>query len=373
MIVMALDHVRDFIHRAAMSFNPADLTRTTPPLFMTRWITHFCAPVFMFTAGLGAFLWWHNKHSKARLSRFLLTRGLWLIVLELTVMRLAYNFNYSPQEPILLLVFWVIGICMIALAALAWLPIRWLAILSVATIALHNCLDNVNPGPGLWNVIHRAGAFQVADHIVVVGYPLVPWIAVMAAGFCCGQVFLMEQAARRRILLTIGIAATVAFLVIRTINIYGDPFRWSTQKSAIFTVLSFLNTTKYPPSLAFLLMTLGPALIVLAWFDRISFQPANPLIVFGRVPMFYFILHFYLAHLTEAFLAFLRYGSASFAFLFHPISSMGGAKRLFPADFGFDLWVAYVVWAFVVVSLYPLCRWFAHIKATRRDWWLSYL
>jgi uncharacterized membrane protein len=378
MVLMALDHVRDFVHRGAMSYSPTDLARTTTALFLTRWVTHICAPVFMFTAGMGAFLWWQQSRTRQQLSTFLLTRGFWLLVLELTVMRLAYNFDFSQRYPLLLLVLWALGACMIGLAALVWLPLRALAVLSIAVVTLHNCLDHVTASQfgasaGIWNLIHEAGAFRLAGATVIVGYPLVPWIAVMALGFCFGRVFLMESSLRRRYLVVIGAASTLAFVVIRALNRYGDPVPWSTQSSVIDTALSFLNTTKYPPSLAFLLMTLGPALLALAYFDRAELKPSNPLVVFGRVPLFFFVIHFYAAHATAVVLAWLRYGRASLTFAFHPVPSMGGPRELFPAGFGYDLWVVYVVWTLIGLGLYPACRWFARIKGTRRDWWLSYL
>ena len=367
MVFMALDHVREFVHRGAMSYSPTDLARTTTALFLTRWVTHICAPVFMFTAGMGAFLWWQQSRTREQLSTFLLTRGFWLLVLELTVMRLAYNFDFSQRYPLLLLVLWALGACMIGLAALVWLPLRALAVLSIAVVTLHNCLDYVTASQfgasaGIWNLIHEAGAFRLAGATVIVGYPLVPWIAVMALGFCFGRVFLMESSLRRRYLVAIGAASTLAFVVIRALNRYGDPVPWSTQSSVIDTALSFLNTTKYPPSLAFLLMTLGPALLALAYFDLAELKPSNPLVVFGRVPLFYFVIHFYAAHATAVVLAWLRYGRASLTFAFHPVPSMGGPRELFPAGFGYDLWVVYVVWALIVMGLYPACRWFARIK-----------
>jgi uncharacterized membrane protein len=378
MIIMALDHVRDMIHRAAMSSSPTDLAVTTPILFLTRWITHFCAPVFMFTAGLGVYFWWQRGRTKGQLSKYLATRGLWLVFLEVTVMRFAYNFDFAQRYPVLLLVLWALGGCMILMAALVWLPARALAALSVATIALHNFLDGMHPArfgsaAPMWNVIHQPGAFPVGKWLLIVGYPLVPWVAVMALGFSFGPFFRMEAAKRRRYLMGIGAAMTIAFLVVRGINVYGDPAPWSTQRSATYTALSFINTTKYPPSLAFLLMTLGPALIMLELFDRMSFKFTNPVIVFGRVPLFYFVTHFYLAHIASAVLALVKYGSAAWGFIFHPVPSMGGEVKLFPPDFGFDLWVAYAVWAAIVIGLYPACRWFAGVKARRRDWWLSYL
>src|SRR6516225_8720782 len=358
MILMALDHVRDFIHRGAMSYSPTDLDMTTPAVFLTRWVTHVCAPTFMLLAGVGAFLWLHGGRTRLQLSTFLVTRGLWLAALELTAMRLAYNFDLSPQHPILLGVLWALGLCMIGLALLIWLPVRVLGVLSVAVIALHNCLDGVNatqfgPAAWAWNLVHQPGALSVAGATVVVAYPLVPWVAVMALGFCMGELFLL--------------------VVVRLFNAYGDPAPWTAQRSPTFTVLSFLNTVKYPPSLDFLLMTLGPAFLALAWFDRPGLKPSNPLVVFGRVPLFFFVVHFYAAHAAAALLALARYGTGARAFVFQPVPSMGGPAESFPARFGYDLWATYLVWALVVLALYPACRWFAAIKAERRDGWLSYL
>jgi uncharacterized membrane protein len=377
MIIMCLDHVRDFFHIGAMSFSPTDLSQTTPVLFFTRWITHFCLPVFMFAAGMGVFLFGRN-HTSAQLSRFLWTRGLWFIVLELTVMQFAYNFNFTWRFLLLLLILWIFGICMIAMAALVHLPVRLLAVLSGVVILLHNCLDGVRPaqfgsGAWTWNLLHQPGVISVAGKMTLVTYTFIPWIAVMAAGYCFGHVFQLEQAERRRTMLRLGLALTTAFIALRTLNHYGDPAPWSHQKSAVFTLLSFLNCTKYPGSLDFILMTLGPAILVLAYFDQRTFKPANPLIIFGRVPMFYFILHFYLIHILAVLAAWLRYGNAAFTFVLNPLPSMGGPARLFPADFGYSLWVVYGVWVLTVVLLYPVCRWFANVKATRRDWWLSYL
>lgn len=378
MVVMALDHVRDFIHRAAMTSSPTDLTTTTPGLFFTRWVTHFCAPVFMLTAGLGAWFWWQQGRTRGQLSTFLLTRGLWLMLLELTVMRLGYNFDISQQYPVLLLVLWVLGACMVGMAALVWLPVPLLAAVSVAAIALHNGLDGIDPArfgaaAGLWNLFHQPGGFRLGGAVLIVGYPLVPWIAVMALGFSFGRVFQMEPVARRRYLVMAGVGSIVAFLIVRGLNVYGDPVPWSVQHSATFTALSFLNVTKYPPSLSFLLMTLGPAFLALAWVDRLALKPTNPLAVLGRVPLFYFVTHFYAAHAAAAVLALFTYGSAALGFIFHPVPSMGGPKELYPPGFGYDLWVAYAVWAVIVIGLYPACRWFASLKARRRDWWLSYL
>jgi uncharacterized membrane protein len=377
MIIMALDHVRDFFHADAMLFSPTDLSRTTPFLFFTRWITHYCLPVFMFAAGMGIYLYGRSR-SKGQLSRFLWTRGLWFIVLELTVMRFAYNFNFSLRFLVLLLILWIFGICLLAMAALVYVPVRWLAALSVTMIVLHNCLDGIRAqqfgsAAWVWNFLHQPGVIPMAGKLVLVTYTFLPWIAVMAAGYCFAQVFQLEPTARRRIMLKLGLAMTTAFIALRALNHYGDPVPWTHQKSALFIVLSFLNCTKYPGSLDFLLMTLGPALLVLAWFDRLTFKPANPLVVFGRVPMFYFVLHFYLIHVLAMLGAWLRYGGSTARFIFNPLPSMGGPRELFPANFGYSLWTVYGVWLLVVVLLYPVCLWFANVKSRRRDWWLSYL
>ncbi len=378
MIVMALDHVREFFHVGAMSFSPTDLTQTTPILFFTRWITHFCLPVFMFAAGAGAFLFGQRSHGLGQVSRFLWTRGLWFILLEFSVMQFAYNFNFSTRVMLLPAVLWIFGICMIPLAALIYLPVRWLAGLSVAVMLFHNCLDGIQAaqfgsGAWMWNLLHQPGVLTIGGRPVLMIYPLLPWIAVMAAGFCFGQIFMMEAAERRRIMLWLGVALTIAFVVIRAVNIYGDPVSWAHQKSAVFTVLSFLNCTKYPASLDFLLMTLGPSFLLLRYLDQRTFHAANPLIVFGRVPMFYFILHFYLIHALAVVAACLRYGAGAAKFMFNPLPSTGGPRGLFPSDFGYSLLVVYAVWILVVTMLYLPCRWFAKVKATRRDWWLSYL
>lgn len=372
MIIMALDHVRDFIHRGAMTgASPTDLATTTPILFLTRWVTHFCAPVFMLTAGMGAFFYL-QRHSASALSRFLVSRGLWLILLEVTLMQVAYNFNLATTYPIFLLVLWALGACMIVLAGLIWLPVPLLAALSIATIVLHHLADGLRL-QGIGILLHQVGAFPFAGRIVIAPYSLVPWFAVMALGFCLGSVYTWPPDARRRFLLRAGIIATIAFLVVRVINVYGDPSKWAWQESATLTVLSFLNTTKYPPSLSFLLMTLGPGLVALSWFEGRALSRSNPLLVFGRVPLFYFVLHFFAAHAAIVLLSLAQHGSAALGYMFQPVPSMGGPAKSFPPEFGYDLWVAYAVWIAVLLAMYPLCRWFAGVKERNCSWWLSYL
>jgi uncharacterized membrane protein len=378
MVIMALDHVRDFFHVGAMSFLPDDLSRTTLLLFATRWITHVCAPAFFFLAGMSAGFRLQRTGSKRQLSWFLLTRGLWLVVLDLTVMRLALNFTIDSRYPLLLLVLWALGVSMIALAALLYLPFRALAVLSLAVIVLHNALDGVQASQfgaygAVWQILHEPGVFVVGGMAIVVGYPVLPWIGVMAAGYCFAPVFTLEADRRRRVLAGTGVGLIVLFALIRFANVYGNPIPWSPQATPVFTVLSFLNTTKYPPSLDFILMTLGPALLILAWFDRRGLGRDHPLAVIGRVPLFYFVVHFWAAHALASLMAWLRYGAASFAYLFTPLPSMGGPRELFPADFGYSLWVVYAMWIGIVVALYPLCRWFDRIKSESRAWWTGYL
>jgi uncharacterized membrane protein len=376
MIVMAIDHIRDFIHAGAMRFSPTDLDATTPAVFLTRFITYFCAPVFVLTAGIGASLRL-RRSTKRALSLFLLSRGLWLVVMELTILRFIIFFQVRLSGSlVLLLVIWALGLCMVVLAALVHLPARVVAVLAVVMVAGHNLFDAVTPAAfgradWLWAILHRQAVFTVGSVSFLVAYPLVPWIGVMAAGYCLGPIFSWEPQRRQRALLRLGLALTAAFIVVRAVNRYGDPAAWTTQRSPLFTLLSFLNTTKYPPSLSFLLMTLGPALMLAAWLDRRRLSPDNPLIVFGRVPFFFYAAHFLLAHLVEVALSFLRYGKTSFLWL--PPPSMGGPRELFPADYCFSLWVVYAVWIFVVVALYPACLWFSRLKQRRHDWWLSYL
>lgn len=374
MVLMAIDHLREFLHADAFRFSPEDLSKTTPFLFSTRWMTHFCAPVFMFAAGLSAWLV-GRRLGRDGLSRFLVKRGLWLIVLELVVVRLAFGFRLG-EGLVVLSVLWALGWSMIVLAGLIRLPVRVLAVASVAVILLHNLLDGVRPEMfgawgWVWNLLHQPGVFPAGAPVVLAAYPLIPWFAVMAAGYCFGAVIEMEPAVRRRWMMRIGLACVAGFVALRLVNGYGNPAPWRAQESGAMTVVAFLNVLKYPPSLDFLLMTLGPALLVLAWFDRLRWPEAHPLVVFGRVPLFYFLLHLYLIHLTAVALGFARYGSGSF--LLHPLPSMGGPADVLPAGYGYPLWVVYLIWALLVAGLYPVCRWWAGVKRTRREWWVRYL
>lgn len=383
MIIMLLDHTREYFHREALNFDPSDPTKTHTLLFFTRWVTHFCAPVFVFLAGTGAFLRATRCKSKSELSKFLITRGLWLILLELTVLRVIIWFNFDFHFTFLLQVIWVIGVSMILLAGLIYLPLRVIALGSIAMIALHNLLDSIrvqsfptpgNPLPGgwdaLWMLLHQQGLVFFTDKVYgLLLYPLIPWVGVLAAGYGFGAFYQWEPQRRRRMLLKLGIGLLLGFVVLRGLNVYGDPSRWSAQENPWFTVLSFLNVTKYPPSLLFLLMTLGPAMLVLAWVEREGGGTlSRVLITFGRVPMIFYVGQWVTAHGLAVIVGYLAGQPVGWQFV-GPLDQ----PRPNPGNLGFSLWVVYVFWLLGLLLLYPLCRWFAELKRRRRDWWLSYL
>ncbi len=368
MILMALDHTRDFFGIPGQ--NPVNLASASAGLFLTRWVTHICAPVFFLLTGTGAFLALRRR-SPAELSRYLATRGLWLIFLEVVVIRcLAYQFNFDYQLT-MLVVIWALGWAMIVLAALVRFP-AWVAgAFGVVLIAAHNLLDGVPSTHPLWIILHRPGVvLDAPGHMVFAAYPLIPWIGVTAAGYALGQVYRWDPARRRRLLGRLGVALIVGFLVVRGLDHYGDPAPWSEGRSPLFTVLSFLNVTKYPPSLSFLLMTLGPAMLLLRAVDGGVPSPLRPAIVYGRVPMFYYILHFMLIHLLAAAVAFARYGSAHWL---TESPNLGNYPFTPPPGWGWQLPTVYLVWGLVVLATYPLCRWFAGVKRRRTDEWLSYI
>jgi len=383
MVIMMLDHTREYFHREALNFDPSDLTKTHTLLFFTRWVTHFCAPVFVFLAGTGAFLRAARCKSKSELSRFLITRGLWLILLELTVIRVIVWFNLDFHFAFMLQVIWVIGVSMILLAGLIYLPLRVIAIGSIAMIALHNLLDHIRVqsftvsvnslsgvSDALWMLLHQQGMVLLTANVYgLLLYPLIPWVGVLAAGYCFGAFYQWEAERRRRMLLRLGAGLLLGFVVLRGLNVYGDPSRWSVQANGWFTVLSFLNVTKYPPSLLFLLMTLGPAMLVLAWVEREREGAfARVLITFGRVPLIFYVGQWLTAHGLAVMVGYLA-GQPTGWLLVGPMDQ----PRPNPGNLGFSLWVVYVFWLLGVLLLYPLCRWFAELKRRRRDWWLSYL
>ena len=367
MIVMALDHTRDFFGVPGVS--PTDISRAGAALFFTRWITNICAPVFFLLTGTGAYLSL-RKRSVGELSRFLFTRGLWLIFVELVVLRcLGYQFNIDYRVT-MLLVLWALGWSMIALSALVHLPLRAVTAFGVVMIAGHDLFDGIRPTTAMLAVLHGPGFVINGPHLVFASYPLIPWIGVTAAGFGLGRIYDWTPDRRRAFLIRAGVLLSAAFFVLRGLDAYGDPSRWSRQASTTATVLSFLNTTKYPPSLLFLLMTLGPALLMLRAADGGTPGWLRPALVLGKVPMFYYVLHFPLIHLIAVAVAYARYHDAHWM-----VESPDLARYPFtpPPGWGYSLPVVYAIWAGVVLAVYPSCRWFAGVKQRRRDAWLGYL
>jgi uncharacterized membrane protein len=368
MILMALDHVRDFFGVPGLS--PTNLAQTTAPLFLTRWITHLCAPAFFLLAGTGAFLAL-GRRTVPQLSWFLLTRGLWLIVLEVTVIRcLGFQFNFDYQVT-MLVVIWALGWAMIALAALCWLPLWVVLAFGVAMIAGHNLLDGVRSTHPLWVLLHSQGfAVNRPGFVVFVAYPLVPWIGVTALGFVLGRIYSWNPERRMAFLLRCGAGLTAAFLLLRAVNAYGDPAPWVHGASPVMTVVSFFNVTKYPPSLLFLLMTIGPALLILRALDSGTPPFLRPALVFGRVPLFYFVLHLSLIHLLAVVLCYLQNGAVHWMFESPNLTAYPFTP---PPGWGLPLPWIYLLWVVVVTMLYPVCAWFAGVKR-RQAWpWLSYL
>ncbi len=334
MVIMALDHVRDYFSHPGM--NPTDMDTTTPALFFTRWITHFCAPVFVFLAGTGAYLQIIRGTSKSDLSTFLVSRGIWLIILELTLVRSAWTFTPFEVSMLFVQVIWALGWSMIVLAALLHLP---------------HTGDALTPVQGI-----RFVPF----------YPLIPWLGVMAVGYAFGSLYARERSERIKIMNLLGLVLFIAFIVIRTLNVYGDPEPWSVQRDPSITILSFLNCTKYPPSLAYLLMTLGPAILLLSAAEKWSGALMEKITVFGRVPMFYYLLHIPLIHGLSIGIELMRGYDASLL--------IGNVfSRSFPPEFGFDLPIVYAFWIAIVLILYPLCVWYAALKKRSTNPLLRYL
>ena len=371
-ILMALDHSRDFF--GDLAADPTALATTTPALFFTRWITHFCAPAFFLLTGIGACLAL-GKMPKAELARYLVTRGLWLIFLELVVMRFALQFNIDYQVTIVT-VLWALGWAMIALAGLIWLPIPLIAAIGIVMVAGHNLLDGISaasfgPLAPLWTILHAPGiVFNNGRFLVVISYVLIPWTGVTALGFCLGTLFQEDAERRRAWLLWLGIGLSVAFLILRLANLYGDPAPWVWQRSPLWTLISFLNVTKYPPSLLFLLMTLGPVLLLLRAFETRTPRIFQPALIIGKVPLFFFVLHFFLIHLLAVLVSELRYGEIGEMFR---SPDLGHFPFSPPPDWSEPLPVIYAIWIAVVLILYPLCRWYAQVKQRSKSWWLSYL
>lgn len=374
MILMTLDHVRDYFHYDAFFYEPSDLTQTSPILFFTRFVTHFCAPVFVALAGTSAFLV-GRRMDKKELSIWLLKRGFWLIFLEFTIIKFAWTFNPS-YNTLGLLVIWALGVSMIALALFIQLP-KYLSIsLAVLMIFGHNALDGFIPEGNrlmafLWKLLHVQGGGEYKGFTLRISYPVVPWIGVMAMGYYFGEIYRPEFEKRRRlkILFYSGLSFILLFIALRSFNFYGDPSPWEIQSSSLFSFLSFINVTKYPPSLLYLLITLGPSLLFLYLFEKFDFSWIKPIITIGRVPMFWYILHLYVIHAVATVAALLTGFAFSDMVLTGFISFEPQLK-----GYGFSLWAVYLFWVGICLILYPVSKWYdGYKRANRQKWWLSYL
>jgi uncharacterized membrane protein len=376
MALMALDHVRMYFALGTWYTEPTDLSFTTPALFFTRWITHFCAPVFIFLAGTSAYLYGKKKTSAKELSWFLFTRGLWLIFAEIIIVNFAWTFDITYSF-IILQVIWATGISMLVLSALVFLPNN--AILAIGFILVfgHNLLDSIQMQNQtiwdfLWYTLHQTKFLTLSSgRVINFVYPVLPLIGLMALGYVCGSLYNnnFPTEKRKRLLLTIGVASVLLFIILRGFNLYGEPITWTSQDSQIFTLISFLNTTKYPASLQFLLMTMGPALIFLSLTESAQNKVIAPLSTFGKVPFFFYIIHLYLIHgLATLYLVYS--GRDWHEYIFSSVGIRSGAL----INFGLSLGAVYLVWIVILVLLYPICNWYQKYKADNpTKWWLSYL
>jgi uncharacterized membrane protein len=373
-VIMVLDHAREFLHIDATAFDPLDPVHTTPLLYATRWITNFCAPTFVFLAGASSWLQRARGKTPRELSLFLLSRGLWLVLLELTV--LGFGWSFSLPFMLFLQVIWAIGWSMVGLSALVWLPRMAVLAIGVLIMLGHNLLDPITPAEwgslaNLWTALHVPGVWS--HHGVpyaLDAYPLLPWFALMLFGYGMGQVFLAPTTTRDRTFVTLGFAMIAAFLILRFLNLYGDPRPWSLQATLGKSVMDFLRVQKYPPSLFFVCATLGPVFVVMPLIERWRGTWARFFLLFGSVPLFAYVLHIYLAHVLSIVLRIAT--GQSLVGQFDEVRAMVLNPQVLGTS-GFSLPVVYVAWIAIVAMLYPLCRRFAGVKQRRRDWWLSYL
>jgi uncharacterized membrane protein len=375
MIIMALDHVRHFFHKQAYFYEPTNLDHTSLSLFFTRWVTHFCAPVFVFLAGISAYLYGVKK-TKKEVSQYLFSRGLWLVVVELFIIGLGQTFN--PTYPYFnLQVIWAIGISMMVLSAMIYLNREVMLFIALLLIVGHNLLDHVHvEGTGglafLWSVLHEPSVFQFGRFHIYVMYPVLPWIGILAIGYYLGSLFSAhyDPEKRMKVLIFIGFISMELFLFLRTLNFYGDSAFWINHKTGSLTLLDFLNVTKYPPSLLYILMTLGPAIVFLGLVNR----PLNPLskkiLVFGRVPFFYYVVHIYIIHLAAVIAAQLSGFGWYNMILSDRVNKVPELK-----GFGYNLLTVYIVWMMLIFLLYPLCKWYYKYKKAHlaEQKWLQYV
>ena len=370
-VIMAIDHVREYFHYSAFFFDATDPALTTIPQFFTRFITNFCAPAFSFLAGVSAFMVGQRKSPK-ELSMFLLKRGLWLVFVELIIMNFGWRFD-PYFSTVIFGVIWVLGISMILLAGLIHFPWKVILIFSCVLIFGHNLLDNIHfDNSILWKFLHVRGPFLTTpEHIFRVPYTIIPWVAVMSLGYCFGSFYdkTYDPLKRKKLFNLIGIIAIISFVILRSVNIYGNLLPWKDYGNLGQTIFSYFNLTKYPPSLDFLLITLGGAFLVLANTEKLKGSVVNFFTVFGRVPFFFYIIHIYLIHFLALIVA--------------EFTGFGWQKMILPSfvnsvealkGFGFNLSIVYLIWIFVIALLYPICKKIDNYKQNNKDkWWLSYL
>ena len=373
MIIMALDHTRDFFHFDAFVHDPLDLSTTTISLFFTRWITHFCAPIFVFLSGTSIYLQSLRK-SKKELSSFLFKRGLWLIFIELVVINFSWTFDFTSRV-FVMQVIWAIGISMVFMGIIIRLPYKLILAFGLIIVLGHNVFDFIpNTHQGFfWDLI-RNGNFtfhQIGSHQLVIIYPFVPWLGLMMLGYSFGKIYepSIGISQRKKILVKTGFGLLLIFAVLRFINIYGNPITWSVQSTSLFTFLSFINVHKYPPSLLFICMTIGPAMLFLSFFENTNNKLSKAVSIYGRVPFFYYVIHFYTLHILCMILFVIRG---------HSISEVtpdiwGIPFRFMIAGEGYSLTIVYLIWSMLVLAMYPLCKWFSELKRRSTIWWLSYL
>lgn len=372
MIIMALDHTRDLLHITSVTDSPTNLQTTTAALFLTRWITHFCAPTFVFLSGASAFLSFQKTNDIASTRKFLLTRGVWLVVLEFTFVNFGVWFD--PHFDVFIFdVIATIGFGFIVLSLVLRAPVKIILVLGLAIIFLHNLFANLPAGDG--SLLKKISLLLVLPGAIpfgkgalfVMGYPPVPWLGIMLVGFAAGRLFDYRANKRKIIFAKIGATALALFLVVRGINIYGDPLQWSTQKNGVFTILSFINVTKYPPSLVFCLLTLGVMFLLLSVVEGVQNRLTKTTLVYGKVPLFYFLVHWYILHPLLFLIVFLQgYKVPDLKFGFNLGRPTGPS--------GVNLFYTYLIWIGVVIALYPLCKWYGRYKEKHREnKWLRYL
>ncbi|AUP81040.1 DUF1624 domain-containing protein [Flavivirga eckloniae] len=375
MVIMALDHVRDYFHYGAFFSDPTNLETTTPFLFFTRFITHYCAPVFIFLAGTSAFLY-GSKKTKHQLFKFLITRGFWLIFLAFVVNNFVWKFDIT-YSVIILQVIWAIGLCMILLSFIIFFPIRILLVIGFILVAGHNMLDGiVMQGTSfksiVWYILHQSQFFiPIGDKMYAFAYPIIPWFGLITLGYCLGTLFKngFDITIRKKWLLRLGLASTALFFIIRGINVYGDLVPWSVQNTTTKTILSFFSVTKYPPSLAYLLITIGPSLLFLYGIEKIKNKITDFFLIFGRVPLFYYFLHIIVIH-ASAIIGILIFGG-NWKHMILDTDVFMNAKLI---NYGYSLFIVYLVWVGVMALLYYPCKKYMVYKANNKDkWWLSYL